>query len=281
MAGNLKQLIVNADDFGESPFVNAAIMRAYLQGIVTSTSIMTTGASFDQAVSLAQANPDLRVGLHLVFIDNYSLLPHEDIPDLVDLQGRFPTSTVRTGFYWMAHPKIWKQIRMELRAQLERFLDTGLPLDHINGHYHFHIHPVIFHLLLEEIVDLKLVNLRLPIESIRPSLLIDHNDLYRKLGYILKFILISIYHRHQLTIRKYRTINGVYGLFQTGGISEDYLLSLLCRIPKGTYELYAHPRLDKQSGIQELKALTSPYVKQKILEQNIHLTTYSHIPIVQ
>jgi hypothetical protein len=47
---NLRRLIVNADDFGCSEEVNEAIIRAYNEGVLTSTSLMVTGSAFDHAV---------------------------------------------------------------------------------------------------------------------------------------------------------------------------------------------------------------------------------------
>ena len=55
------RLIVNADDFGLSPSVNEAVIRAHREGILTSASLMVNEASFDQAVTLARQNPRLGV----------------------------------------------------------------------------------------------------------------------------------------------------------------------------------------------------------------------------
>ena len=50
----MKQLIVNADDFGLTEAVNAGIVKACFRGIVTSTTIMANGAAFDHAASVGR-----------------------------------------------------------------------------------------------------------------------------------------------------------------------------------------------------------------------------------
>src|SRR5262245_41291022 len=65
---NQRRVIINADDFGASEEVNEAVIRAYKEGVLTSASLMVTGQAFDQAVRLANENPGLAVGIHLVTV---------------------------------------------------------------------------------------------------------------------------------------------------------------------------------------------------------------------
>ena len=62
----MKELILNADDFGLTKGVNEGIVRAYREGILTSTTLMANALAFDDAVERARANPKLGVGCHLV-----------------------------------------------------------------------------------------------------------------------------------------------------------------------------------------------------------------------
>jgi predicted glycoside hydrolase/deacetylase ChbG (UPF0249 family) len=64
MAGE-KYLIVNADDFGQSPGINRGIIEAHERGIVTSASLMTRWLGAGEASLYAQEHPTLSVGLHL------------------------------------------------------------------------------------------------------------------------------------------------------------------------------------------------------------------------
>src|SRR5215208_4232517 len=91
------QVIVNADDFGRSEAVNKAITRAHREGVLTSCSLMVTGAAFDDAVRLAKENPRLGVGIHLVTVVGQSVLPHAEIPTLVDEQRNFSNDPNKAG----------------------------------------------------------------------------------------------------------------------------------------------------------------------------------------
>src|SRR5580658_10488040 len=92
-----RRLVVNADDFGLSPSVNQAVVRAYREGILTSASLMVNEPGFDEAVQLARENPKLGVGLHLTLLHGHSTLPPEKIPGLVNSRREFSHSPVSVG----------------------------------------------------------------------------------------------------------------------------------------------------------------------------------------
>ncbi len=64
----MRRLVVNADDFGFTRDVNYGSVRAHREGILTATTLMTTGAAFDHAVVLARETPSLDIGCHLVLV---------------------------------------------------------------------------------------------------------------------------------------------------------------------------------------------------------------------
>jgi predicted glycoside hydrolase/deacetylase ChbG (UPF0249 family) len=109
-------LIVNADDFGASEGVNRGIVEAHARGIVTSTSLMVTGAAARQAVALACEHPALGLGLHWD-LDSQGAGIELDFGDAV-------------------------AVRAELVRQLEAYHDlTGGPPDHVDSHHHVHREP--------------------------------------------------------------------------------------------------------------------------------------------
>src|SRR5262249_62000100 len=93
----VKTLIVNADDFVLSREVNAAVVKAHREGILTSASLMVAEAHRDEAARLARENPGLDVGLHAVVCRGRSLLSSAEIAPAVDSRGRFPDNAVVTG----------------------------------------------------------------------------------------------------------------------------------------------------------------------------------------
>src|SRR3989442_14684955 len=84
----MKELIVNADDFGLTEQVSKGILDVQREGIVTSTTLMATGGAFDAAVTLARRSPRLSGGGHLNLTQGTPVLPPSKIPTLVDGRGR-------------------------------------------------------------------------------------------------------------------------------------------------------------------------------------------------
>src|SRR6202020_2277931 len=77
------RLIINADDFGVTPGVNRAIAELHQGKVLTSTTLMATGAAFDDAVAVAHANPTLGVGCHIVLTDGIPVSSPESISTLI------------------------------------------------------------------------------------------------------------------------------------------------------------------------------------------------------
>ena len=95
------RLILNADDFGLTRGINRAIGELHAAGALTSATLMATGAAFDDAVTIARANPTLGVGCHIVLVDGTPLSPPETIPSLLGADGKnFRTSA--TDFFFAA-----------------------------------------------------------------------------------------------------------------------------------------------------------------------------------
>src|SRR5471032_553127 len=163
-----RALIVTADDFGLHTRVNDAVERAHRNGVLTSASLMVAGDAASDAVERARRLPTLRVGLHVVLADGRATSPRSDIPQLVDDQGRFGNAMVRDGVRFFFLPRVRVQLAHEIRAQFEAFAATGLPLDHVNTHKHFHLHPTVLSLILEIGRDFGMRAIRLPKEAPAP-----------------------------------------------------------------------------------------------------------------
>ena len=100
-----RRLIVNADDFGLSHSVNAAVIHAHREGILTTASLMVNEPGFDEAVKLARENPKLGVGLHLTLLMGHAALSPDKIPGLVNDRGEFSNSPVASAqLFFQAHP---------------------------------------------------------------------------------------------------------------------------------------------------------------------------------
>jgi hopanoid biosynthesis associated protein HpnK len=270
-----RRLIVNADDFGRSRSINAAVIRAHREGILTSASLMVNEGASDEAVALAKENPKLGVGLHLALICGRSALPPEQIPGLVNVRGEFSDNPASVGFRYFANRGLREQLRTEIHAQFDRFRATRLPLDHVNGHLHFHMHPTVFGILVEDAVRLGFQNMRLTREPFCLDVpLASGRRLYRA-GHAMIHFVLSWLVQTRLRRMQLRHTQRVFGLLQNDRVDETYLLKLLTILPPGDSELYSHPSLDQFK--HEFDALVSPRVKALIETGGIELIRYQDL----
>jgi len=269
------RLIVNADDFGRSRSINEAIIRAHREGILTTASLMVNEPDCAGAVTLAKENPRLGVGLHLTLLMGHSALPPEKIPGLVNAQSEFSNDPVGVGMKYFFRRDLLGQLRAEIHAQFARFHATGLPLDHVNGHLHMHLHPAVFSILMDDAEQLGIRHLRLTREPFWNDVpLAKGRRLYRAAHAMIYFILGGLA-RAPLRRGKIKHTQRVYGLLQNDRMDEAYILKLLNILPPGDSELYSHPSLDKFR--HEFEALVSPQVKELIRRKNIQLIRYQDL----
>ena len=163
-------LIVNADDFGRSESVNAGIAEAFRTGILTSASIVATGAAFESAVALVPQLEGLGVGIHLVLNEHDPVLPPSEIPSLVTKEGRFP-SRGRQFLNMIVDSRMSNDALKEWDAQISKALAAGIHLDHIDGHGHCHAHPRVASAVIELARRYGISHVRMPAEpmSWRPE----------------------------------------------------------------------------------------------------------------
>jgi hopanoid biosynthesis associated protein HpnK len=270
-----RRLIVNADDFGRSHSINQAVIRAHHEGILTSASLMVNEPAFDEAVKLAKENPKLGVGLHLTLLQGHSALPPEKIPGLVNLRGEFSNCPVGVGLNYFFNRNLREQFRAEIHAQFEKFHATGLPLDHVNGHLHFHLHPTIFKILMEDAHALGIRHLRLTRDCLARSRRMTQGKFFTRVTHATVFEMLSSRAQKVLTAKKIRHAQITFGLLQNARVDEEYILKLLPELPAGDSELYSHPSLDEFKN--EFDALVSPRVKEKIKSLGIELIRYQDL----
>ena len=285
-----RRLIVNADDFGISEEVNQAIVRAHKEGVLTSTSLMVTGDAFEDAVELAKQNPGLAVGIHLVTVMGRSALSADEIPSLVDEKRNFSSNPVKAGFKYFFSPRARQDLRKELAAQFAKFKATGLPLSHIDGHLHLHVHPVIFRAALDLGEASGVRRIRVPFEERELAARFDSSGRWARVVLSILFGSLARYMTPRLRARGFTFPTRVYGNLQSGKMNESYFLYVLDNLGAGPSEVYFHPAIyragqalsPEQRQLQtEFEALTSPRVAERIRALGIELTNYFKLEMSQ
>jgi len=254
------RLYVTADDFGDSSEVNAAVVRAYREGILRFASLMVNRPGAAQAARLARENPGLGVGLHLELC--------ADAPEKAGLRYFFD-ARARAG------------VEGEIRAQIEALLELGVKPTHVDGHINVHVHPVIFPALCRLAREYKIPRVRLPSRELGPALDFPGGDpVLPRLALGFTFAAMGAWVRGAARGLEVPT---TWGLMRSGLMSEDYAVWLLGRLPsEGTTELYFHPHSDPRTRVEgrpnpshqsysELETLLSPRVRRALEDSGAEL----------
>ena len=274
-------LIVTADDFGVAPEVNEAVEFAHRRGILTAASLMVGAPAADDAVARARRMPTLRVGLHLVLVEGHPILPAADVPDLVDRQGMFREDMARMGLAIFLRPAVRRQIAAEIEAQFAAFAATGLALDHVNAHKHYHLHPTIARLIVEVGRRYGLRSVRVPDE---PSALVRRIDPSTPSSTPL-WPYTSLL-RRRLRRAALVTSDRVFGLAWSGAMTAARVTTLLGHLPTGVSELYVHlATSDRFAGaapgyryVDELNALTAAATRDALHASRARLIAFADLP---
>lgn len=279
----VKRLIVNGDDFGYSREVNAGIIRAHREGILTSSSLMVAEEARDEAAALAKENPSLDVGLHLVVCMGRSVLAASQIAPVVDAMGRFSNQPVLSGLKYFFTPGIQAKLKSECRAQIELHLKLIGYLNHIDGHLNFHVHPALADIVIELAHEYKVPCIRMPAEPVFTTLAISRERAAAKLVEAMIFRTLSRRARRMAAERGIRSTDRLFGLHQTHHITEDYVVGVMNRLPVGLTEIYFHPAMDiggtppAPSAQRETEVLVSATMRDAIERRGIRLTTFREV----
>jgi hopanoid biosynthesis associated protein HpnK len=262
----MKRLVVTADDFGNDVAVNEAVEIAHRDGILTAASLMVGAPAATDAIARARTLPSLGVGLHLVLVDGTPVLPPETVSGLVDASGRFRGNMAAAGAAMFFLPATRRQLGLEIEAQFALFAATGLRLDHVNAHKHFHLHPTIAGLIASIGARYGLRAVRAPIEPGAPSLTDPWAKLVRR-GFRAHGIAVP---------------DAVFGLKHSGAMNAARLTTAIAHLPDGLSEIYLHPATrDDYPGhgpayrhCDELAALLDPAVRAAVVAGGAQLTTF-------
>jgi predicted glycoside hydrolase/deacetylase ChbG (UPF0249 family) len=256
-----KVLVVNADDFGFTRDVNQGIVEAHTLGILTSTTLMATGAAFEDAVRLAKEHPTLDIGCHLVLVG----------------QPPFPATVAELVRTVTARP-----VYEELSAQVRTILDAGLKPTHLDTHKHTHLLPPVLRAVARISEEFHIPWVRRPFDFPLQTGGIGWKTrmVSRAIG--------SLRGPFERVLRKHscRCTDHFAGFKMTGAFDAASLAALIRALPEGSTEFMCHPgrcgaelraartRL-KGSREAELRALCAPEVRAALAEMGVSLASFA------
>ena len=281
----MKRLIVNADDFGLHEAVNRGIQAAYLGGIVTSASLMAGGEAFADALRIANALPELGVGVHLTLVGGRPVSPCAEVSSLVDAEGRFYESYPLFLARYLRGAVRRKEIELELAAQIDKVRCAGINPTHLDSHQHLHVMPGISGLVLDLARRFSIRAVRTPAESAlffgsarpAPGRVLGRTGLTLLAGFL----------RQQAAYAGMRTTEHFFGMLSGGQLDEAALQAVLGSLPDGDSEIMTHPGAadnDLTANFpwgyhwgEELQALCSPAVRDRLAERKIRLISFREL----
>lgn len=255
MTGTRKLLIVNADDLGRTAGINAGVLAAHRDGIVSSATLMVASPAAAEAAAALADHPGLGVGLHVTLTGGAPpTLAAAAVPSLVDAAGRLPR---RPEGLAGASPA---DVLAEIRSQLQRFGDlTGRLPTHVDSHHHVHRLPPV----LEAVVELAREH-GLPVRNASPAV----GRRLREEGIL--------------------TTGAFKERFFGTEARLETLLEVLQAVGEGSTELMCHPaRIDDalradstyvEERARELEALTDPAVRRALESLDLELVHFGQLP---
>ena len=290
----MKALIVNADDLGWSEGVNRGIAEAHRNGIVTSASLLANGAAFRSAVELARREPRLAVGVHLNLCDGPPVLPRQEVPSLVNSEGKLFGGPGGLLLRLLRGRVRLEEVEREWEAQVRAVREAGVSPTHLDGHKHVQMLPGLFDVALRiaQRQDIRAIRVSLEVPRLRALLSrggrVSLADPATHLSRALRTCglrLLALDAPRRARSAGLVTADYFCGISQTGLLTEAGVACLLVNLPAGCTELMTHPgyageelrgtttRL-QESRQAELAILTAPGIRNLVASQGIRLVHY-------
>lgn len=280
-----KKLILTADDFGLHESINTAVETAHQKGILTSASLVVNGEAFEYAVDIAKRNKNLGVGIHLTLVGEKPVSPVGKIYSIVNEEGKLFENHSEFCRNILKRKIDLKHIEIECKAQIDKFLQSGLQPTHIDSHRHLHLFPPIFrvlHAILKEYNINKIRWLNIPFFD------------YYKISLKGVVFLILLQYTKFLKTTEYKHPDWFVGFFKSGRIDKFYLKNVLFKLRPGITEINFHPGLDNShikskygfwqgyhgwecNWENEYAVLLDPEIKEIISSGNIELMNYAFL----
>ena len=140
------KVIINADDLGINPEVNACIEQFINTGAISSSSILANGKAFDLVPDIVRRHPNVSFGVHLNLSEFESLTKSPIFVKygMTDKDGVFIKGAINNVCFTK---ELKNAIYEEWRAQILKIQKTGISISHIDGHHHCHAQPELYNVL--------------------------------------------------------------------------------------------------------------------------------------
>lgn len=232
------KLIVVADDLGLDESINEGIFFAFKEGLIDWASLMVNGQAFDHAVAGIKTTPGLKVGIHLVLVEEKSILLRSEIPSLLNHKGLFYRSHRIFFILYILGLVKHDELKKEIEAQIKKVLEMGIKPQFINSHQHLHLLPGIMDIIISMAQKYNIPYIRIVNEPLEAS-----GSLFRKVQLcFLKFL--SFWAKNKIIKNGLQCNDLFVGFLHAGNLSKsdiDFARRLNHKYPEKIIELGCHP----------------------------------------
>ena len=282
----MKQLIINADDFGLSERINRGVIEAHQKGSLTSASILVNGPWFENAVSLAKDNPDLGLGVHLNILRGRPLSSGDEVKTLIGENGLFLESPFKLLIRILFKQVDYSQIEKEFKAQIMKVISSGIHPTHLDSEKHIHILPGILKVMIKVGRELGVTKIR----CLKTSIQSPYFFSWKRVVFPL-FDILALVQNKELKRNSFLMPDRIYGIFESGSMLVNRYIHILTCLPEGSSEIVCHPGyrdndLDKkqmgkfnlnEQREAELNILLKPELKTLAKDFNIRFISYKDL----
>lgn len=253
----VRAVILHADDVGMCHAQNEGFFEVIEAGTVTCGSVMVPGPWFTEAAAYARRHPGIDLGVHLCLNSEFAsyrwgpVAARERVSTLLDGEGFFWPSPMETLDH--ADPE---EVRIELRAQVERAFAAGIDVTHLDAH----MGTTMMGGLLPVYLDLGR-EFRLPVFFPRPTPKVLQDvgrpEMIRELPSILE----GLEHQHLLMVDRV----DLRSLSFDPERAETHFRQVIAELQPGITQLFLHPA----RGGEELAAIMPDSWRQRDAERRV------------
>ena len=281
----MKQLIVNADDFGADPARNNGIVEGLEAGVITSVSILANGPATADIRRLFASLSRKRIswGIHLNLSEGRPI--SSPLSLLTGPDGLFRgKAAAQRILAKIGNNDLDKEIRQEIRAQIDVLHQAGIPISHLDGHQHIHVFPAVIRAALEAAELNSVPWMRLPEEPAPRRIRDKDRPLCEEAA---RFSALAQNARFDLSACPVQIPHHFRGLYLKDRMTVRRLIKILEDLPEGLTELMIHPgripelpchgpfaAFSTAWRSKELNALLNPLFRHALAENEIDLIPF-------
>lgn len=251
----MKQLIINADDFGINKIVNNEIEKLISSGAISSTTIMANGASLEEASIIAKRHPEISYGVHLCLSEFESLTKSKFFfrAGLTDEKGFFIKKAIFHSKV-LEDDTLQRALSEELHAQIDVVSSMGIKISHADSHHHVHSLYSLRH-VFADVLNRRGIN--------KLRLCYGYNTLRSKLHFYkyLRHVALNNFYRRQFLMTDF--FYDYSSFFKSAQLLKD----------GQTIELMCHPGHPANHYKQEMQLVET----KQVLSDKIQLITFNDL----